>query len=222
MAIYGACILLRGLGSCPQLFRCESIPSPQNLTYILPYDCPCFAPPPGIPQFFHFRRPLNCLPVNLSTCRPVDLSSCRPVNMSTWQPVNLAIYGVCIPSTSQLSTCQPVNILTCQPRLLSTCRHVNMSTWQPVNLSDCQLVDLLTFCWLLLVYNTPHPVTLLYMEYAFCCWEYEGLAPNALRCESMPTPLNLTYNPSYDCPWFACMRISFTSVDMSTCQPVYL
>ena len=71
-------------------------------------------------------------------------------------------------------------------------------------------------------YCLTYPVTLLYMEYAFCCWEYEGLAPKAFRCESMPTPLNLTHNPSYDCPWFLRMRNSFTSVDLSTCQPVNL
>ena len=42
------------------------------------------------------------------------------------------------------------------------------------------------------------------------------------RCESMPTPtpLNFTYILPYDCPWFARMRNSFTSVDLSTCQLV--
>ena len=71
-------------------------------------------------------------------------------------------------------------------------------------------------------YFLPHPVTLLCMEYAFYCWESEGLVPQAFRCESMPSPLNLTYNPSYDCPWSARMRNSFTYVDLSTCRRVDL
>ena len=47
----------------------------------------------------------------------------------------------------------------------------------------------------------------------------EGLASQAFRCESMPSPLNIL---PYDCPCFARMRISFTSVDLSTCRSVDL
>ena len=73
MTIYGVCILLRGSeGLASQAF--QSMPTPLNLTYIRPYDCPCFA-----------RMPILSL---LSTCQPVDLSTCRPVNLSTCRPVN--------------------------------------------------------------------------------------------------------------------------------------
>ena len=134
MAIYGVCILLRGSGGlAPQVFCCESMPTSLNLTYIHPYDCPCFA-----------RMRNSFTSVDLST---VDLSTCRPVTC------NMAIYGVCI--------------------LLRG---------------------------------------------------FVGLAPQAFRCESMPTPLNLTYSLPYDCPCFERMRNSFTSVDLSTvdCRPVNL
>ena len=82
-----------------------------------------------------------------------------------------------------------------------------------VDLSTCQHVNL-------------SPVTWLYMEFAFCCGVW-GACPQAFRCESMPTPLNLTYILPYDCPCFVRMRNSFTSVDLSTvglstCQSVYL
>ena len=155
-------------------------------------------------QFFHFLRPLNCRPVNLDTCQPVYLSSCRSVTC------NMAIYGVCILLRGSgglplkhfvviqcllhcthahfFHFCRPLN---CRPVNLDTCQHVNLSTCQPVYLSTCRSVNILL---VILVDITPHPVTMLYMEYAFCCWEYEGHAPNAFRCESMPTPLNLTYN----------------------------
>ena len=83
-------------GACPYAFRCESMPTPLNLTYILPYDCPCFA------RMCNSFTSVDLFTVDLSTCRPVNLSTCRPVNLSTSQPV-----------------------------------------------------DLSTFCWLLLVYNTP-------------------------------------------------------------------
>ena len=124
-------------------------------------------------QFFHFRRPLNCRPVNLSTCRPVNLSTCRPVN---------------------LSTCQPVDLSTCQPVDLSSCR----------------------------------PVTCKMAIYRVCILlrRSRGLAPQAFRCESKPTPLNLTYILPYDCQCLhACAILSLPStstVDLSTCQPVYL
>ena len=74
-------------------------------------------------------------------------------------------------------------------------------------------------------YCLPHPVTWLYMAYAFCRGGVWGLAPQAFHCESIPTPLNLTYVLSYDCPWFARMRIFFhlrRPVNLSTCQPVDL
>ena len=84
MTIYGVCILLRGRGSCPQAFRCESLPTPLNLTYILPYDCPCFA---RMRNSFTSVDLSTCLPVDLST---VDLSTCLTVNMSTCHPVDLS------------------------------------------------------------------------------------------------------------------------------------
>ena len=121
-------------GLAPQAFRCESIPTPLNLTYILPYDCPCFA-----------RMRNSFSSVDLST---VDLSTC-----------NMAIYAI---------------------------------------------------IWSL------HSVA--------GVW---GACTQAFCCESMPTPLNLTYILPYDCACFARMRNSFTSVNLSTvylltCLPVGL
>ena len=79
-----------------------------------------------------------------------------------------------------------------------------------VNLSTCHPVDM-------------SPVTWLYMEFSFCCGGLGGLPHQAFRCESMPTPLNLTYILPYDCPCFARIRNFFTSVDVSTvCRPVDL
>ena len=113
-------------------------------------------------QFFHFRRPLNCRPVDLSTCLP---STCRPVNLSTCQPVDL-------------SSCRPV---TCKMAIYRVCILLRGS---------------------------------------------RGLAPQTFRCESKPTPLNLTYILPYDCQCLhACAILSLPStstVDLSTCQPVYL
>ena len=154
MAIYGVSILLRGVwGLAFQAFRCESMPTPLNLTYILPFDFPCFA-----------RMHNSFTSVDLST---VDLLTCQPVNLSIREPVDL-------------STCRPV-----------TC---NMAIY-----------------WVFFILLRGSGV----------------LAPLAFRCESMPTPLNLTYILPYDCPCFACMRNSFTSVDfstvdLSTCRPVNL
>ena len=71
MAIYGVCILSRGSGGLPPGILCESMPTPLNLTYILPCDCPCFA-----------RMRNSFTSVDLST---VDLSTCRPVNLATCQ-----------------------------------------------------------------------------------------------------------------------------------------
>ena len=69
MAIYGVCILLRGSrGLTPQAFRCESKRTPLNLTYILPYDCPCFA------RMHNFFTSFDLSTVDQSTCQPVDLS----------------------------------------------------------------------------------------------------------------------------------------------------
>ena len=83
MAIYGVCILLRGSwGLAPQAFHCESMPTPLNLTYILPYDCPCFA------RMRNSFTSVDLATIDLSTCQPVDLSSCRSVNLSItflWQ-----------------------------------------------------------------------------------------------------------------------------------------
>ena len=100
--IYGVCILLRGSGGLDfQAFRCESMPTPLNLTYILRYDCPCFA-----------RMRNSFTSVDLSTCRPINLSTCQPVTC------NMTIYGVCIllrgGGVWGLSTCRPINRLTCQ------------------------------------------------------------------------------------------------------------
>ena len=118
MAIYGVCILLRGGGgggleAGPQVFRCESMPTPLYLTFTLPYDCPCFARMRN-----SFTLPSTS---QLSSCRPVNLSICRPVNLSTRRPVNP-------------STCRPINLSTCRPVNLSTCRPVNLSVCQPVNI----------------------------------------------------------------------------------------
>ena len=101
---FAFCCGLAGVwGLAPKVFRCESMPIPLNLTYILPYDCPCF-----VCMRYSFTSVdlstvdlSTCQPVDMSTCRPVNLSICRPVNMSTCQPVelstcNMAIYGVCI------------------------------------------------------------------------------------------------------------------------------
>ena len=99
------CGVLGGRGLAPQAFRCESMHTPLNFTYILPYNCPCFA-----------RMRDSFTSVDLSS---VDLSTCRHVNLSTCLPVNL-------------STCQPVDLSKCQPVDLSTCRHVDLSTCHPV------------------------------------------------------------------------------------------
>ena len=100
MALYGVCILLRGSGGLP-------------LKHFVVIQCLLHC---THAHFFHFRRPLNCRPVNLSTCQPRHLSTCQPVDLSTCLPVNLsicqhfvgytcghytsscniAIYGVCI------------------------------------------------------------------------------------------------------------------------------
>ena len=78
MAIYGVCILLRGSwGLAPQAFRCESMPTPLNLTYILPYDCPCFA------RMRNSFTSVDLATIDLSTCQPVDLSTCQAVDLST-------------------------------------------------------------------------------------------------------------------------------------------
>ena len=73
-------------------------------------------------------------------------------------------------------------------------------------------------------YCLPHPLTWLYMEYAFSCWASEGLASQAFRCESVPTSLNLTYIlPMIAHGLHACAILSLPStcqpVDLSTCQP---
>ena len=74
MAIYGVCILLRGSGGlASQAFRCESMPSPLNLIYILPYDCPCFA------RMSNSFTSVDLSTVDLSTCQPI----CQPVDLST-------------------------------------------------------------------------------------------------------------------------------------------
>ena len=84
MAIYGVCILLRGSGElAPQAFRCELMPTSINLTYIHPYDCPCFA------RMRNSFTSVDLSTVDLSTCRPIYLSTCRPVNLSTCRPVIL-------------------------------------------------------------------------------------------------------------------------------------
>ena len=76
MPLYGVCILLRGVwGACTQAFRCESMPTPLNLTYILPYDCACFA------RMHNSFTSVNLSTVYLLTCLPVSLSTCRPVNI---------------------------------------------------------------------------------------------------------------------------------------------
>ena len=80
-------------------------------------------------QFFYFRRPLICRPVNLSTCLSVNLSTCQHVDLSTCQHVDLS---TCRPV--DLSTCRPVDLSTCQPFYLSTCRPVDLSTCRPVNI----------------------------------------------------------------------------------------
>ena len=112
-------------------------------------------------QFFHFRRPLNCRPVYLSTCQPVYMSICRPFNLST-----------------------------CRPVILSTCHLEHGYIWSLHSVAGVR-----------------------------------GAWPQAFRGASMPTSLNLTYIHPYDCPCFARMRSSFTSVDLSTvdlstCLPV--
>ena len=95
MAIYGFVFFCGGLGGfAPQAFRCESMPTPLNLTYILPYDCPCFA------RMRYSYTSVDLSTVDLSTCRPVDRSTCRPVDLTTCLPVNLSI-------------CQPVDLSTC-------------------------------------------------------------------------------------------------------------
>ena len=168
-------------------------------------------------QFFHF-------------CQHVDLSTCRPVTC------DMAIYGVCFllrglgglppgiplpdlvfPMIAHVlhacailslpSTCRPVSLSTCQSVNLSTSQ---LSTCQPVYLSICQPVDL----------SSCRPVTCNMAIYEVCILlQGSGaLAPQAFRCESMPTPLNLTYMLPYDCPCFALMRNFFTD-DLSTCKP---
>ena len=90
MAIYGVCILLRGSrGLAPRAFRCESKPTPLNLTYILPYDCPCFA------RMRNSFTSVDLSTVDLLTSRPVNMSTCQPFNLLTCQPVTSNI-GVCI------------------------------------------------------------------------------------------------------------------------------
>ena len=139
---------LRGLP--PHAFRCESMPTPLNLTYILPYDCPCFA-----------RMRNSFTSVDLST---VNLSTC-----------NMAIYGVCIllrgsgGCPPQAFHCEsmptPLNLTyilpydcPCFARMRYSFTSVDLST---VDRSTCQLVDLSTFCWLLFVYNTPQMCSLI-------------------------------------------------------------
>ena len=136
-----------------------------------------------------------------------------------------------LPSTSHLSTCRPVNLSICRPVDLSTCRLVTcymtiFSTCQSVYLSTCRHVDL----------STCRPVTCYMAIYGVCILlRGSGALPQAFLCESMPTPLTLTYILPYNCPCFARMRNSFPSVDLSsvdlstclsvnlsTCQPVDL
>ena len=113
---FAFCCGVWGLAS--QAFLCESMSIPLNFTYIIPYDCPCFA---RMRNSFTSVDLSTCRPVSLSTFRPVNLSTCRPVYLSTYRPVNL-------------STCQHVDLSTCRPIKLITCRPVNLSTCQPVDL----------------------------------------------------------------------------------------
>ena len=212
MAIYGVCILL------------------WIKAYSIELD---LHPSLWLPKFERMRNSfisVDLSTVDLSTCQPVDLSSCRPVTC------NMAIYGVCI-LLQGLGGLYPRHSVVNQsllhwtwptsfPMIANVCTHAQffhfrrpqLSTCRTINLSTCHLVDL-------------SPVTWLYMEFAFFCGGLGGggggLAPQAFRCESMPTPLNLTYILPYDCPCFARMRNSFTSVDLSavdlsTCRPVHL
>ena len=201
MAIYGVCILLRGSGGgglAPQAFRCESMPTPLNLTYILPDDCQCFA------RMRNSFTSVDHSTVDLSTSQPVILSTCQPVDLPTCRHVDLSI---CRPA--DLSTCRPVDMSACQPVDLSTCRPVNLSTCQPVDMSPVTWLDM--EC-ILLQGSWAHVLLVCAIISLLSTFQLSTCRPVNLNiCQPVDLSTCRTVNLS-----------TCRTVNMSTCQPVDL